>query len=259
MTVRSIVTFVQPDNIATEPDALQLALAWAAAAGAQVIALAFPVDVTADEADFSTSRDAIAAIADQAGVACTVVDRSSFAEGIGEVFADQMKVADLGILRGRTGPRMGERLLAESALFGTYRPLVLAPRQPVAGLPGRALIAWDGTHAAARAMQGALALLPVGAEAIVAGVTEDKLLRADQSGNEAALHLSRHGLKAEFREIAREGRAVFDVLTAAAAEAACDLIVAGAIRHSPIHELMFGSVTSKMLAGDCDLPVLLSA
>jgi len=265
MSVRSIVTFVEPAAIDQSPAALTLALGWAAALEARVVALAFPVDVSvagsSDEAaDAAKARSGITALAEKAGVAVTVVDRSSFAYGIGEVFADHMKVADLGILCGQRGPLVGERLLAQAALFDSGRPLVIAPRNGKAAHPPRcALIAWDGTHAAARAMQDALALLAPGSEAIVARVTDDKALRMDQSGIEAAHHLARHGIKASFREIPRDGRDVYDALTATAQDAACDLIVAGAVRHSPIHELVFGSVTGRVLDGDCRLPVLLSA
>ena len=108
-------------------------------------------------------------------------------------------------------------------------------------------------------MQDVLSLLPSGAEAVVARVTDDKELRMDQSGIEAAHHLSRHGIKAEFRDIPRQGREVYDALLTAARDGHCDLIVTGAVRHSPIHELVFGSVTGRILDGDCPLPVLLSA
>lgn len=262
MAIRSIVTFVEPSDISRNPAALSLALTWAGALDARVVVLAFPVDVSghsADEGDFTETRDAITALADRAGVPATVVDRSSFAYGIGEVFADHMKVADLGILTGRRGPLVGERLLAQAALFDSGRPLVIAPRNRPPATPRRALIAWDGTHAAARAMQDALSILAPGSEAVVARVTDDKAFRMDQSGVEAAHHLSRHGIKAEFREIPRNGREVYDALVSAAREADCDLIVTGAVRHSPIHELVFGSVTSRVLDGDCLLPVLLSA
>jgi nucleotide-binding universal stress UspA family protein len=262
MPVRSIVTFVEPSRIEHEPAALSLALGWAGALDARVVVLAFPADVSgpgADAADVTAARAAIAARAEREGVPATVVDRSSFAYGIGEVFADHMKVADLGILCGRRGPLVGERLLAEAAIFDSGRPLIVAPRTGSRALPRRALIAWDGTHAAARAMQDALSLLAPGSEALVARVTDDKELRMDQSGIEAAHHLSRHGLKAEFRDIPRNGRDIYDVLVSAAQETRCDLIVAGAVRHSPIHELVFGSVTGRVLDGDCPLPVLLSA
>lgn len=263
MTVRSIVTFVQPSDIDQDHAALALTLGWAGALSARAVVLAFTIDVTGqtgdDEPDFARTRASIAALADRAGVPCTVVDRSSFAYGIGDVFADHMKVADLGILTGRRGPLLGERLLVQAALFDSGRPLVIAPKRPATTPPRRALIAWDGTHAAARAMQDTLALLAPGSAAIVARVTNDKTLRMDQSGIEAAHHLSRHGLKAEFREIPRDGRDIYDALVTAATEAGCDLIAAGAVRHSPIHELIFGSVTGRVLDGDCPLPVLLSA
>lgn len=259
MPVRSIVTFVEPSDLGPQPAALKTALGWAGGLDARVVVLAFPIDVTAADTDFPATRSAIAALAERQGVAATIVDRSSFAYGIGEVFADHMKVADLGILTGRRGPLVGERLLAQAALFDSGRPLVIAPQDGTSALPRRALIAWDGTHAAARAMQDAIALLPLGSEALVARVTDDKALRMDQSGIEAAHHLSRHGFKAEFREIPREGRDIYDALLAAARDSHCDLIVTGAVRHSPIHELVFGSVTGRVLDGDCPLPVLMSA
>lgn len=264
MSVRSIVTFVDPASLHQDPAALRMALGWADTLQARVVALAFPIDVggagRVDEANFAETRAAITTLADRAGVSVTVVDRSSFAYGIGEVFADHMKVADLGMLCGQRGPLVGERLLAQAALFDSGRPLVLAPRkQGPTSPPRRALIAWDGTHAAARAMQDAISVLAPGTEAIVARVTDDKALRMDQSGIEAAHHLARHGIKADFREVPRTGRDVYDALVSAATEAGCDLISAGAVRHSPIHELIFGSVTGRILDGDCPLPVLLSA
>lgn len=262
MLARSIVTFVEPSRINDDTSALAQALGWAGGLDARVVVLAFPADVSSsasDDIDLAQVRASIAVQAERAGVPAAVVDRSSFAYGIGEVFADHLKVADLGILSGRRGPLVGERLLAQAAIFDSGRPLVIAPKTGSRALPRRALIAWDGTHAAARAMQDALTLLPNGAEAVVARVTDDKALRMDQSGIEAAHHLARHGIKAEFREIARNGRDVYDALLAAAHEADCDLIVAGAVRHSPIHELIFGSVTGRVLDGDCPLPVLLSA
>lgn len=262
MPARSIVTFVEPSRAADDATALALALGWAGGLDARVVVLAFPADVgsgASDDVDLAQVRARITAQAERAGVPASVVDRSSFAYGIGEVFADHLKVADFGILTGRRGPLVGERLLAQAAIFDSGRPLVIAPRTGSRALPRRALIAWDGTHAAARAMQDVIALLPTGAEAVVARVTDDKALRMDQSGIEAAHHLARHGIKAEFREIPRTGRDVYDALLAAAHEAHCDLIVAGAVRHSPIHELVFGSVTGRVLDGDCPLPVLMSA
>lgn len=262
MPIRSIVTFVEPSEVDRPHTGFATALDWAGALDARLVVLAFPIDVSgprSGETDFDAARAAVLARTERAGVASAVVDRNSFAYGIGEVFSDHLKVADLGILAGRRGPLVGERLLAQAALFESGRPLVIAPRKAAAAVPRRALIAWDGSHAAARAMQDSLSLLAPGSEALVARVTDDKELRMDQSGIEAAHHLARHGLKAEFRDITREGRDIYEALLSAAQNAGCDLIVAGAVRHSPIHELVFGSVTGRVLDGDCPMPVLLSA
>ena len=264
MPVRSVVTFVQPADVDQDHAALAVTFGWAGALSARAVVLAFAVDVTGageteEPKDFAQTRAAILALADKAGVPCTVVDRSSFAYGIGEVFADHLKVADIGVLRGRHGPLTGERLLAHAALFDSGRPLILVPRKAPLSPPRRALVAWDGTHAAARAMHDAINLLPHGSEVIVARVSDDKALRMDQSGIEAAHHLARHGLQASFCDIPRAGRDVLAALAATAHSSGCDLIVAGAVRHSPVHDLIFGSVTQQVLAGECDLPVLLAA
>lgn len=264
--VRSIVTYAQPSDIEAGSASLSLALDWAGEFKARVMLLTFPVDVlgaeaqaSGEEAGLAALRPVVAALADRAGVPITVIDRSSFAYGIGDVFADHLKVADLGILSGQPGPLVGERLLAHAALFDSGRPLVILPRKGAVRLPRRTLIAWDGTHVAAHAMQQAIAVLPAGSEAIVARVTDDKELRMGQSGIEAAHHLVRHGFKAEFQDIPRKGRAIHEALFDAATTAGADLIVAGAVRHSPLHEIIFGSVTGTVLDGDCPLPVLLSA
>jgi hypothetical protein len=208
--------------------------------------------------DFGATRAAIAALADAAGVSASVVDRSSFAYGIGEVFSDHMKVADLGILTGRRGPLVGERLLAQAALFDSGRPLVIAPKTGPP-LPRRALIAWDGTHAAARAMQDAICGPRPGGRG-------DCRPRHRRQGAADGPVRDRGG--APPRPPRHQGRIPRDPAQwprhlrrapRRPKDAGCDLIVAGAVRHSPIHELIFGSVTGRVLDGDCDLPVLLSA
>ena len=183
----------------------------------------------------------------------TVADQAAQGAGIGQPFAGAgiepgAPTEVVEAVEGLSFPRLDDacsRLLAQAAIFDSGRPLVIAPRTGSRALPRRALVAWDGTHAAARAMQDALSILSAGAEALVARVTDDKELRMDQSGIEAAHHLSRHGIKAEFRDIPRQGRDIYDALLATAHDSNCDLIVTGAVRHSPIHELIFGSVTGK--------------
>ena len=256
MAVRSIVTFVEPATVDEDPAALSLALEWAKALDARVMVLAFPVDVSRPGASdrgtgsYAKARSRIAALAERAGVPLTVLDRSSFAYGIGEVFADHMKVADLGILTGRRGPLLGERLLAQAALFDSGRPLVIAPSkaacQRTAPRPDCL-----GRHPCRRPRDAgrALAPLPQGAEAIVARVTDDKEMRMDQSGSKRPRSPCAPWHEGQLPRDARGTRCLRRDHRAAQ-ETGCDLIVAGAVRHSPVHELIFGSVTGRVLDGE---------
>jgi nucleotide-binding universal stress UspA family protein len=264
MAIKSIVTFVQPHEALQHAPALEQALDLGAVLAARVVVLCFVVDVVGPEAasiedvDLAPAKAAILALAERKGVVCEVVDRSSFAFGIGDVFADHLKVADLGVLRLRLGPYAGERLLVAEAVFDSGRPLLLAPQNGGIRLPSRVLVAWDGTAAAARAMHEALPLISIAGEAIVVRVSDDKALRMDQSGIEAAHHLARHGIRATFQEVQRGNREVFQALTDTARDTGSNLIVCGAVRHSATHDLLFGSVTKSILSNPAEVSVLLS-
>lgn len=267
MSVASIVAFVQPHHAKDKQGALAHALALGLALSAQVVALSYVVDVIGPEPTLNIDEDELLAAArktilsraDQAGVSCNVVDRSSFAYGIGDVFADHLKVADLGILQ--VDPRIysGLRHLANAAIFASGRPVILVPGTAPAAAPTRVLVAWDGTPTAARAMHDAIPLMALAGEVIVARVSDDKSLRPGQSGIEATRHLARHGIRATFQDVPRNGRDVFAALVDTAGEKGCDLIVCGALRHSAAHDLLFGSVTQEVLSGKSPVPVLLSA
>lgn len=270
MTVKSIMAFVQPHEARKMPAALSYALALGAASAARVVVLSYLVDVVGPGADaaedgrseeeqLADAKAAIQAQSDKLGVSCEVVDRSNFAYGIGEVFADHLKVADVGVLHAGLGPYSGERLLVNAALFESGRPVILVPEAKAGGLPRRVLVAWDGTPASARAMHEALPILALAGEAIVARVSNDKILRMDQSGIEAAHHLARHGIRATFRDVPRESRDVLRALTDTARDTGCDMIVCGALRHSTAHDLLFGSVTQAVLSGGSDVPVFMTS
>ncbi|MGL4237906.1 universal stress protein [Tabrizicola sp.] len=267
MTVTSIVTFVKPAHAQRDDAALSQAFALAEAHSARTVVLTYVVDVIGPEAtttegtdeELAAARSAILARADKLGVQCSVVDRSSFAYGIGEVFADHLKVADLGVLQIDPRPNSGLRQLVNAALFKSGRPVLLVPQAATGKPPTRALVAWDGTAAAARAMHEAIPLMALGGEAIVARVSDDKDIRMDQSAIEATHHLARHGIRATFQEVQRNGRQVFAALADTARETGCDMIVCGAIQHSAAHDLIFGSVTQSILSGNSEVPVFLSA
>jgi nucleotide-binding universal stress UspA family protein len=268
MAITTITTHVEPTAGAALEAGFAAPFALAEAHGARLTALVFPAETAQAEAaepgwDLARAEEAAAErlreSAARRGIACETRTRSSFAYGVGEVMADHMRVSDLGLLTLQGAPAAGQRMLIGAALFDSGRPLLLVP----AGLapsvpPSRVVVAWDATPAAVRAVHGALPFIRAAAETLVVTVTDDKELRLGQSGIEMAHLLARHGARASFVSLKRSG-GVLGTLVAAAREAPGGLLVMGAIRHSPLRNMVFGSATSDLLQSGPSAATLLAA
>lgn len=269
MTFTSILTHLDPAMAIEAEAATATSLALAEAFSAHLTALIFPMDsaLTAPSpADDATSlleeraAEAFAAAADRRGVAHQAKKRTSFAYGNGEAFADHLRVSDLAVLTGQGAPGIGAQILQQAAIFDSGRPVILVPHSlPLAALPQRLLVAWDASPASVRAIHGALPLIRRAAETVIATVSDDKELRPGQSGIELAHLLARHGAKPRFMALQRGSGGVLERLLAAAADTESDMLVMGAVRHSPLRNLVLGSATQDMLANGPKLPMLLSA
>jgi len=270
MTFTSILTHLDPAMAMEAEAATATPLALAEALSAHLTTLIFPMDsaLTAPTpADGATKQledraaEAFNAIAQRRGVACETKKRTSFAYGNGEAFADHLRVSDLAVLTQQHGaPGIAAQILQHAAIFDTGRPVLLAPKaRPLSGLPRRVLVAWDATPASVRAIHGALPLIRGAAETVIATVTDDKELRPGQSGIELAHLLARHGAKTRFMALQRGSGGVLERLLAAAADTEADMLVMGAMRHSPLRNLVLGSATADVLSGVPGLPVLLAA
>ncbi|WP_237217460.1 universal stress protein [Falsiroseomonas oryziterrae] len=150
--------------------------------------------------------------------------------------------------------------IIESALFSSGRPVLLLP---FAGAParlgGRALVAWNASREATRALHDALPLLRLMESVTV--LTIDPATGADGDGGrpgaDIAPHLARHGLAVTTRTVAGSDIAAGDVVLNEAADLGADLIVMGAYGHSRLRELMLGGVTRTLLR-QMTAPVLMS-
>lgn len=269
MTFTSILTHLDP-VAATETDALAATpLALAEACSAHLTALIFPIEsafaartLSDDAAKRLDDRaaEAFAAAAQRHGVAYEVRRRSSFAHGNGEAFADHLRVSDLAVLTQQGMPATDAQILQQAAIFDSGRPVLLVPQaRPLSGLPQRILVAWDASPASVRAIHAALPLIRHAAETVVATVTDDKELRPGQSGVALAHLLARHGAKPRFMALQRAGGSVLERLLAAAADTESDMLVMGAVRHAPLHNLVLGSVTQDVLDRMPALPTFMTA
>lgn len=167
---------------------------------------------------------------------------------------------DLAVLTQHGAPSIAAQILQHGAIFDSGRPVILAPQtRPFSGLPQRILVAWDATPASVRAIHSALPLIRRAAETVIATVTDDKELRPGQSGIELAHLLARHGGKPRFMALQRGSAGVQERLLSAAADTESDMLVMGAVRHSPPRNLVLGSATQDILAKGPQLSMLVAA
>lgn len=260
MTLTTLVTLVEPGEAAGVEAALATPLMLAESFCAGLTALVFPVEADGTEMGDDDTVAQVRALADRQAIACDIRPRSSFAYGVGEVLADHLRVSDLGVLNWRADQPASRRMLLNAAIFDSGRPVMIVPGgRPLAAPPSRIMVAWDATPAAVRATHGALPLLRRAAETIVVTVTDDKEVRAGQSGIEATHLLARHGATARFSAVQRGGGTALAAILAAAREAKAELLVMGGVRHAPLHTMIFGSTTQDLLDRGPQLATLIAA
>jgi nucleotide-binding universal stress UspA family protein len=191
----------------------------------------------------------------RANVACTVLSAPPRSAELRETLIDSAQVRDIVIIDVR-GPLLHLRQgLVEAVLFGS----ILVPPGVHAPAEERALVAWDGTRSAARALHDALPVLThARREVVVVTVADDKELRASRSGDEVCRYLGRWGVQARFELLQRGSQNVGNVLLGHAAEIEAALVVMGGFGHAREREFLFGSATRDIFQSTLETAVLLS-
>jgi nucleotide-binding universal stress UspA family protein len=196
--------------------------------------------------------------ASRANVACTVLSSPRSGE-LRETLIDSAQVRDVVIIGVRGPLRHPRQDLVEAVLFGSGRPIILVPPGTNAPPAERALVAWDGTRSAVRALHDALPILTGGCrKVVVVTVADDKEPRASRSGDEVCSYLSRWGVQTRFELLQRGSRNVGNVLLGRAAEIEAALVVMGGFGHAREREFLFGSATRDIFQSTLETAVLLS-
>ena len=139
-------------------------------------------------------------------------------------------------------------------------PVLVVPR---AGhferIERHALVAWNASREAARAVRDALPLLKRVKAVTVLAVNPKQGTHGhgQEPGADIALHLARHGIKVEIDQSLAPGTNPADEILSRASDYGSDLIVMGAYGHSRMRELVLGGVTRSILA-QMTVPVLMS-
>jgi nucleotide-binding universal stress UspA family protein len=155
-------------------------------------------------------------------------------------------------------PESFDQWYAESVIFGSGRPTLVLPERPSRPFElGTAVVAWDFSRTAARAVSDALPLLEKARKVRVVTVANEKKLDSKHSSEALAKNLARHGIDVVLDRIDAKGERIGDVLEAYTASHQADLLVMGAYGNARWREFILGGATKSLLSKP-PLPILFS-
>jgi nucleotide-binding universal stress UspA family protein len=166
------------------------------------------------------------------------------------------RVFDLIVL-GRPGraaenPRMPP---LEAALFESGKPVLIVPKAAPRTIGKNVLVAWNGSTEQANTNAYALPLLQAAEQVTLLTVQGGST--PGPSGEEAARHLRRNGIKAAALTVKPESRSTGEVVLDQAAALGCDLLVKCAYTQSRLRQMIFGGATRHILS-HAGLPVFMA-
>jgi nucleotide-binding universal stress UspA family protein len=123
-------------------------------------------------------------------------------------------------------------------------------------LDGKALVAWDSSLEAARAIGNALPLLRQASSVTVAQFNAGDAAALAAESLDLTAWMGRHGIKAQVAQ-QRTGIDEGDALLSLAANLQAGLLVMGGYGHTRFRELLLGGVTKTVLAS-MTAPVLMA-
>ena len=196
--------------------------------------------------------------AERLGAIASVEVRSAAYDPLAPHLMRMARVSDVCIALAPPSTEPQQRDIVIDMLFGSGVPLLLIPANWNKPSPTRkAIVAWDGGGAAARAVRDALPLL-VDAELVeVVSVVGEKDVGAEASGSDVARHLARHCREVSVNVLPVRDDGVAATLFAHGILTRADLVVMGGYGHSRLREFILGGMTRDALART-DIPTLLS-
>ncbi len=180
------------------------------------------------------------------------------------VLASYARHTDITII-GQTNEESGgagfNTALMDAALLETGRPIYLVPYVGKKNQPVKtAVVAWDSSSKAARAINDAIPLLQDREETIILIINsgERKNSHGNEPGVDIVAHLARYGINARIEIQTVTGIGVDTAILNFLADSGADLLVMGAYGHSRLREKAFGGVTHNILK-NMTVPVLMSS
>lgn len=182
---------------------------------------------------------------------------------IGSIVSRRIDMSDIVVLNSDLqdhGDAPDMRAITSKVAVKSGKPILAVPEEN-AGFEasGPAMVAWDGSAPAIKALQSATPILSHASSVFI--VEADYRGRDDDqqvSSEDAATYLSRHGIEPTIQR--RELQApvpIASLLLGVAKELGTKYLVAGAYGHSRITETVFGGVTRALLT-ETTIPLILA-
>lgn len=153
-----------------------------------------------------------------------------------------------------------DRSYVEAAVFATARPTLLLPSgKGNRGLNSldKAVVAWDYSREASRALADALPILVKCKQVHILSVLGEKGLHTTSTFSDLEKYLTAHKVNYVMEQHALKNDSIGETLVAYAQEVDADLLVMGAYGHSRFREFILGGATRSILSSP-PLPVFLS-
>lgn len=281
MEVKDILLALTTYPEATPVSAVDEAVAFAAAVGARISAIACEVKIQAPGNVLAGAvLDVAALVAAEAKKSATnaktlltafqdaaekrgvfqdrILERCLTSEAPG-VLVEYARLRDLTIVPVPVGDYF-DQWYAEAIIFGSGHPTLVLPhtrKRAGAFTLDVVAVAWDFSRPAARAVADALPLLEKAKKVHVLTVANEKVIESRRPTAEFAKYLGRHDVDVVLDTVDAADRRIGDILESYVTSCNADMLVMGAYGHSRIREFILGGATKSMLSRP-PLPIFLS-
>ena len=152
----------------------------------------------------------------------------------------------------------GRHIRAEDLVLRTGRPLVVVPHSyEIRPFQEYAVVGWDGSRQAARALSDAMQILETKKRLDIVTVRASGDGRPPPQSSAVVKHLERHGIEARHIALMAMREGIGQTLLNYCADNLPDVLVMGAYGHTKLREDLFGGVTRRVME-NMTVPVLMS-
>ncbi|MCB1885070.1 MAG: universal stress protein [Geminicoccaceae bacterium] len=175
------------------------------------------------------------------------------------VLARRARFHDILLLGQFSAPGDARRpVRAEDLVLRAGRPLIVVPNNyPVRPFKEHAVVAWDGSRPAARALSDGMQILETKRRLDVLTIVGDEAKRSASTAPDAVAHLKRHGIDARVVEVPAGRGGVAGAILGYCKEHDPDVLIMGAYGHAKLREDLFGG-TTRVILENMASPVLMA-